>query len=70
MSISVTCECGQEFETAEANAGYRLPCPACGRELAVPTIDEWIDTWELESSSSCKASVLGTLASEDGPASG
>jgi hypothetical protein len=65
VSISVTCECGQEFETPEANAGCRLPCPACGRELTVPkpapTTDEWIDTWELESSSSGKAIASLTL---------
>ena len=36
MSISVTCECGRRFETPEANAGCRAPCPDCGRELTVP----------------------------------
>jgi hypothetical protein len=65
VSISVTCECGQEFETAEANSAYRLPCPACGRELTVPkpapTTDEWFDTWELESSRSDKAIASLTL---------
>ena len=36
MSISVTCECGQQFETPAANAGDRVRCPDCGRELTVP----------------------------------
>jgi prepilin-type processing-associated H-X9-DG protein len=35
VSISVTCECGQHFETSEANAGHRVRCPDCGTELTV-----------------------------------
>ena len=37
MSILVTCECGQRFETAEAHAGRRAQCPVCRHELIVPT---------------------------------
>jgi prepilin-type processing-associated H-X9-DG protein len=36
MSISVTCECGRHFETADAHAGRRARCPICGHELTVP----------------------------------
>jgi prepilin-type processing-associated H-X9-DG protein len=36
VSIIVTCECGQRFETAEENAGRRARCPECGRELIIP----------------------------------
>jgi prepilin-type processing-associated H-X9-DG protein len=36
MSISVNCECGQQFETPEAKAGLSARCPGCGRELIVP----------------------------------
>ncbi len=38
MTIPVTCECGQHFETSEANAGCRARCPDCGRELMVPVL--------------------------------
>lgn len=34
--IYVTCECGQEFETSEANAAKRTLCPICGRVLTLP----------------------------------
>ena len=36
MSILVTCQCGQEFQTKDENAGRRAKCPDCGRELIVP----------------------------------
>ena len=36
MSILVTCECGQQFQTRDENAGRRAKCPDCGRELLVP----------------------------------
>ena len=32
MSISVTCDCGHHFTTADdTTAGQPLTCPACGR---------------------------------------
>jgi Protein of unknown function (DUF1559)/Domain of unknown function (DUF4190) len=34
--IPVDCECGQELETSDANAGRRARCPVCGRALIVP----------------------------------
>jgi prepilin-type processing-associated H-X9-DG protein len=36
VSIPVGCECGQEFETSDENAGRLARCPVCGRELIVP----------------------------------
>ena len=36
MSILVTCECGQQFQTSEENAGRRAVCPVCKRALVVP----------------------------------
>jgi hypothetical protein len=36
VAILVRCECGQEFQTNDANAGRRARCPDCGRELIVP----------------------------------
>jgi hypothetical protein len=47
VTISLTCDCGCQFKTAEANVGQRVRCPNCGRELGVPKPsllldDEWI----------------------------
>src|SRR5689334_21797551 len=36
VAILVTCECGQQFQTREENAGRRAKCPDCGRELTIP----------------------------------
>ncbi len=36
MPIQVTCECGQQFQTRDENAGRRAMCPDCGREMVVP----------------------------------
>ncbi len=36
MAILVKCECGQQFQTRDENAGRRAKCPDCGRELIVP----------------------------------
>ena len=36
MPIIVTCECGKQFQTSDANAGGRSQCPACGRDLIIP----------------------------------
>ena len=36
MPISVTCPCGQQFQTRDENAGKRARCPDCERELMVP----------------------------------
>jgi prepilin-type processing-associated H-X9-DG protein len=36
MSIVVRCECGQESQTRDENAGRRALCPGCQRELIVP----------------------------------
>jgi prepilin-type processing-associated H-X9-DG protein len=36
VPIIVTCECGKQFQTSDANAGGRSQCPACGRDLIIP----------------------------------
>ncbi len=36
MSIVVSCECGQTFETDNTNAGRRARCSVCGHVLTVP----------------------------------
>ena len=36
MAIVFQCECGNEFQTREEDAGRRARCPACQRELIVP----------------------------------
>jgi prepilin-type processing-associated H-X9-DG protein len=36
VAILVTCECGQQFQTRDENAGRRAKCPECGRELVIP----------------------------------
>lgn len=36
MAILVTCQCGQQFETGDANAGRRAVCPDCQRPLMIP----------------------------------
>ncbi len=37
MPILVTCQCGQQFQTRDENAGRIAKCPDCGRELVVPS---------------------------------
>ncbi len=34
--IQFTCPCGQALQVQDANAGRKVRCPACGRELDVP----------------------------------
>ena len=36
MAILVVCECGQQFQTLDENAGRKARCPDCGRVLLVP----------------------------------
>ena len=36
MPIIVTCACGKQFQTKDANAGRRARCPDCGNELLIP----------------------------------
>jgi prepilin-type processing-associated H-X9-DG protein len=36
VAIVVRCECGNQFQTADENAGRRGRCPVCQRELIVP----------------------------------
>jgi len=36
VAILVACECGQQFQTQDENAGRRARCPDCGRTLLVP----------------------------------
>jgi prepilin-type processing-associated H-X9-DG protein len=36
MAIVVRCECGNQFQTRDENAGRRGRCPVCQRELIVP----------------------------------
>jgi prepilin-type processing-associated H-X9-DG protein len=37
VPIVVACTCGKQFQTSDENAGRRARCPACGRELIVPS---------------------------------
>ncbi|GAC1464026.1 MAG: hypothetical protein NVSMB9_02220 [Isosphaeraceae bacterium] len=43
MAILVICQCGQEFQTKDENAGRRAVCPDCRRELLVPKPDRVAD---------------------------
>jgi len=36
VSILVTCQCGQQFQTRDENAGRTAKCPDCGQILVVP----------------------------------
>jgi prepilin-type processing-associated H-X9-DG protein len=36
VAIPVTCKCGKQFETNDANAGRLARCPDCGNELIIP----------------------------------
>ena len=36
MSISFTCDCGKQLKVADAHAGKRAKCPACGNPVTVP----------------------------------
>src|SRR4051812_39959159 len=36
MAISVSCSCGEQFETSDEQAGQRVQCPACRSEVNVP----------------------------------
>jgi prepilin-type processing-associated H-X9-DG protein len=36
VAILVTCQCGQQFQTSDENAGRRAKCPDCGRPLIIP----------------------------------
>ena len=36
MAIVVRCECGNQFQTGDENAGRAARCPVCQRELIVP----------------------------------
>ncbi len=65
MSISVTCECGQAFETSEANVGARVRCPDCGRELTVPKPappPELLYLPELPESTATSGKAIASLA--------
>jgi hypothetical protein len=36
MPIAFACDCGRAFQVADAHAGKRTKCPACGAALTVP----------------------------------
>jgi prepilin-type processing-associated H-X9-DG protein len=36
VAITISCECGTEFQTSDDNAGRRARCPDCGRDLIIP----------------------------------
>ena len=36
MSISFACACGKQLKVADAHAGKRAKCPACGHPVTVP----------------------------------
>ncbi len=36
MSISFACDCGKQLKVADAHAGKRAKCPACGNPVTVP----------------------------------
>jgi len=38
MQIRITCDCGHVIQADTATSGLNVWCPACGRELAVPTV--------------------------------
>lgn len=41
MSFTFTCEaCGQKLEAEDEFAGKQANCPACGKEIIVPTLQE------------------------------
>ncbi len=71
MPISVTCECGKQFQTGDENAGRRARCPDCGRELIIPKgasspyeAPEFVDfTGEERTSGKAIASLVLGIAS-------
>ena len=65
MSISVWCECGEQFESLGGNAGDRVPCPACGREIIVPgrepLSDAYLDAWDPGPSSTSRKAIASLV---------
>lgn len=59
MTFSVWCDCGQTFEGVGADAGSRVRCPFCGRELTLPgpepRLDEYFAAWDPRPSTSGNA---------------
>jgi prepilin-type processing-associated H-X9-DG protein len=39
MSITFTCECGQEMQAQDEHAGRRTRCPKCGRDTLIPSVE-------------------------------
>ena len=65
MSISVWCECGEQFDSLGGNAGDRVPCPACGREIIVPgrepLSDAYLDAWDPGPSSTSRKAIASLV---------
>jgi hypothetical protein len=39
MTISFSCECGQQLQAKEEHAGRRTRCPKCGSDVMIPSIE-------------------------------
>jgi prepilin-type processing-associated H-X9-DG protein len=71
VAIVVRCECGNQFQTADENAGRRGRCPVCQRELIVPDakgapvaeVAEFHDPRPIENSGKAMASMILGLCS-------
>lgn len=55
MLITVTCDCGYQFETPTTNAGRLARCTSCDEDLIVPEVDEAAIEWSREEQSSPSA---------------
>jgi hypothetical protein len=40
MAIPLTCACGRKLQIGEEHAGQQGACPACGRTLRIPTVND------------------------------
>jgi len=71
VAIVVRCECGNQFQTRDENAGRRGRCPVCQRELIVPAaqvaseavLTEFHDPRPTETSGKAIASLILGLCS-------
>jgi hypothetical protein len=37
MSVSMSCDCGNQFEVSDRQRGQEVLCPACSKALVVPS---------------------------------
>jgi prepilin-type processing-associated H-X9-DG protein len=70
LAILLSCKCKQRFQTPDKNAGRRVRCPSCDRELVIPqpgpAVEEAIDSADAllppNSGRAVASLVLGVLS--------